>query len=78
MDAVLSYINAIRGIDFSLYRPATIRRKLDCRLQATGCEDLAAYLEFLRNRPEEVQDLISALTIKVSSFFRNTIVFEFL
>lgn len=78
LKSLLSYINEQRGIDFSLYRHATVMRKLDLRLQATGARSYSRYLEYLKSRPAEMENLIHTLTIKVTSFFRNPLVFELL
>jgi chemotaxis protein methyltransferase CheR len=75
---LLEYINTQRGIDFSHYRYATVVRKLDLRLQESDCRDYEEYLTFLKGHPEEMQPLVRTLTIKVSNFFRNPLVFELL
>lgn len=74
----MEYIHAERGIDFSHYRYATVVRKLGLRLQESGCSTYEEYLAFLKGHPEEMQPLVRALTIKVSNFFRNPLVFELL
>jgi chemotaxis protein methyltransferase CheR len=78
LTSLLAYVNEHRGIDFALYRHATVMRKLDLRLQATKTSSHAAYLEYLKSHPVEIEDLIGALTIKVTSFFRDPPVFELL
>ncbi len=75
---LLEYIHAMRGIDFSLYRQATVSRKLELRLQETKSRDYKKYLSFLKANPDELQALVRTLTIKVSNFFRNPVVFELL
>lgn len=75
---LLEYIHAMRGIDFSLYHQATVLRKLELRLQETKSEDCNKYLSFLKANPAELQTLVRTLTIKVSNFFRNPVVFELL
>ncbi len=75
---LLDYIHAMRGIDFSLYRQATVSRKLELRLQETKSKDCRKYLSFLKANPDELQVLVRTLTIKVSNFFRNPVVFELL
>ena len=74
----MEYIYAMRGVDFSLYRQATILRKLALRLQETKTGDYREYLTYLKTNPEELQTLLRTLTIKVSNFFRNPLVFELL
>lgn len=73
---LLDYIHAMRGIDFSLYRQATVLRKLELRMQETGSSNHREYLVFLKENPDELQMLVRTLTIKVSNFFRNPVVFE--
>lgn len=75
---LLEFINEQRGVDFALYRHATIMRKLDLRLRETGTVSYGAYLAYLKSHPAEIEDLVAALTIKVTSFFRNPLVFELL
>lgn len=75
---LLEYIYAMRGIDFSLYRQATVLRKLELRLQETKSRDYKEYLSFLKTNSDELQALVRTLTIKVSNFFRNPVVFELL
>ena len=75
---LLAYINETRGIDFSMYRHATVQRKLELRIEATKTGHYRHYLEHIKSRPEELDSLITALTIKVSTFFRNPLVFELL
>jgi chemotaxis methyl-accepting protein methylase len=75
---LLEYIYTMRGIDFSLYRQATVLRKLGLRLQETKSRDYKEYLSFLKANPDELQALVRTLTIKVSNFFRNPVVFELL
>ncbi len=76
LQRLLAYINEMRGIDFSRYRHATVLRKLELRIEATKTKTYRHYLEHLKSRPEELDSLIAALTIKVSTFFRNPPVFE--
>lgn len=75
---LLQHINDVRGIDFALYRPATVRRKLELRLQETGSRNYAEYLSYVRENPGEVDHIIKVLTIKFSNFFRNPLVYELL
>ncbi|MBI5848552.1 MAG: protein-glutamate O-methyltransferase CheR [Nitrospirae bacterium] len=75
---LLAYVHEMRGIDFSLYRQATVSRKLELRLQETKSRGYKEYLSYLKMNPDELEPLIRTLTIKVSNFFRNPVVFELL
>lgn len=76
LNRLLRYIKDLRGVDFNSYRPGTLKRRLERRLDATNTSDYAEYLQYLNGHPEELDGLIDSLTIKVSCFFRNPLVFE--
>src|SRR5688572_353505 len=66
------------GIDFSLYRINTIRRRLTRRMGLARLKGLESYYHLLRDNREEVDALYQDLLINVTSFFRNPSVFEML
>ena len=76
LHALMEHVRGLRGIDFTVYKPGTIRRRLQLRLAATGMPDYASYHKYLIENPGEMDALIDSLTIKVSYFFRNPFVFE--
>src|SRR5262249_28466110 len=57
--------------DFSQYRRPTLLRRIVRRMQVHEMHDLATYLEFLRESPEEVSALLRDLLITVTNFFRD-------
>ncbi|MBC7359953.1 MAG: protein-glutamate O-methyltransferase CheR [Desulfacinum sp.] len=67
-----------RGLDFSGYRPAAFERRCRSRAEKLGLDDLGAYVSHVLSQPEEVDALLDALTINVTSFFRDPWVFELL
>jgi chemotaxis methyl-accepting protein methylase len=75
---LLEYVREQRAIDFKAYRPNTMMRRLALRLSATGMPDFPSYLAYIKKQPGELDSLIDTLTIKVSSFFRDPLVFEML
>ena len=64
------------GVDFSLYKPSTIQRRITRRMVLNKCETLEAYAGFLRGNEKELDALYSDLLINVTSFFRNPEAFE--
>jgi two-component system CheB/CheR fusion protein len=76
--ALLDRIRERSGIDFSTYKTATIIRRLRGRMGATGNESVADYAKQLDRDPAEYARLISSLLIKVTEFFRDPKVFEYL
>jgi two-component system CheB/CheR fusion protein len=78
LDAVLGRIRERSGIDFSTYKPATILRRLKGRMTATNRPSLSSYAAHLEAEPEEYARLISSLLIKVTEFFRDPKVWDYL
>jgi len=68
----------ITGYDFRSYRPETFQRRISLRMMDTKCSTYQDYLIFLKNHPAEREPLVNSVTIKVSHFFRNPLVFEVL
>ncbi len=75
---ILKFLKDQRGFDFSGYRAAMIKRRLEQRLALANCRDSQAYWQYLLLHPEELDGLLGALTINVSRFFRDTLTFEYL
>jgi two-component system CheB/CheR fusion protein len=75
---LLGRIQELSGIDFGSYKPATILRRLRGRMNATGRATLAEYAAYLEDNPEEYARLINSLLIKVTEFFRDPKVFDYL
>jgi len=78
LEFLLDKIQRNKGADFSLYRTGTLKRRLDSRLKAAGCKDYSDYIIYLNKNPEEYDNLISAITINVTEFFRNPETFDVL
>ncbi|HEX5824372.1 MAG TPA: CheR family methyltransferase [Candidatus Limnocylindrales bacterium] len=76
--AVLDRIRERSGIDFSTYKTATIVRRLRGRMSATGHPSLADYGKLIETDAEEYARLVSSLLIKVTEFFRDPKVFQYL
>ena len=59
------------GVDFLLYKPTTIRRRITRRLVLNRKDTLEDYAGFLRGNAKELEALYSDVLISVTSFFRN-------
>ncbi|HEY6396332.1 MAG TPA: chemotaxis protein CheB, partial [Solirubrobacteraceae bacterium] len=64
------------GVDFSLYKSSTIRRRITRRVVLNGHESLDQYAVALRGNSKELDALYSDVLISVTSFFRNPDSFE--
>jgi two-component system CheB/CheR fusion protein len=64
------------GVDFSLYKPGTIQRRLTRRVVLRKLNTLEEYAKFLRGNAAELGALYADMLISVTSFFRNLEAFE--
>jgi two-component system CheB/CheR fusion protein len=71
MGALFLMLSEAYGIDFSHYRPATVERRVEPRLQIYGAASLADYAQRLEADPGEVNALYKDLLIGVTRFFRD-------
>ena len=62
-------------IDFSLYRPSTIERRIRRRMVLNRAETVEDYADALRGNATELEALCADLLISVTSFFRDPEVF---
>jgi chemotaxis protein methyltransferase CheR len=78
LEAVVKELRRVRGLDLNDYRRSTLERRLVARMANLRLKDPGEYLQRLRSDPSECDRLIEAILIKVSSFFRDPLVFELL
>jgi two-component system CheB/CheR fusion protein len=76
LDAIFRLLRDAYGIDFSHYRPATVVRRTERRLQINGAIPLDDYARRLEGDPEELNALYKDLLIGVTRFFRDREAFE--
>ena len=73
---ILAAVAERRGIDFRDYRPETLRNRLESRMRAAGCADLATYRARLIAEREEIDRLVESLVVPVTEFFRDGWIFR--
>src|SRR5437867_8510095 len=66
------------GLDLKHYKESYLKRRLLVRIRALRLQSMEAYARYLSRHPEESGRLQKALSIKVTSFFRNRTCFTFL
>ncbi|RZK11452.1 MAG: hypothetical protein EOO46_06720 [Flavobacterium sp.] len=76
LSQIIKIIYARTGNDFRHYKQPTIRRRIARRMVVTQKEELADYLNYLRNDKAEQDYLFNDLLIPVSYFFRDFKIFE--
>ncbi len=77
-EAILMILRQRMGVDFTLYKHATLQRRIQRRLVLQKIESLKDYVEFLRGHAGEVKELYNDILIHVTGFFRDAGVFQFL
>ncbi len=73
---LLAIVRAASSIDFSHYKPATIRRRLARQIRLSGHRTISDYLAFIAAEPSEIQRLVNNFLIKVTEFFRDRELFD--
>ena len=71
LQRILVQLQARTGHDFRAYKPTTVLRRVQRRLQITGHETLEGYLNYMRQSADETQALLRDLLIGVTNFFRD-------
>src|SRR5262249_55731251 len=66
------------GHDFTHYKPATIVRRIQRRMQLLQTPTVSVYVERLHRDGEELEQLFKDLLIGVTHFFRDPQAFEFM
>jgi two-component system, chemotaxis family, CheB/CheR fusion protein len=73
---IFAHLTVRTGHDFSQYKRSTVLRRIARREQVTRTNDLKEYYDFLRTNAEEAQALLNDLLISVTTFFRDSAVFD--
>jgi two-component system CheB/CheR fusion protein len=73
---ILTLLRNHSGVDFSLYKPATIERRITRRMVLNKQNTPVGYADFLKGNAKELEALYSDVLISVTSFFRNPEAFE--
>jgi len=77
-DELLDYLKRSRGFDFTAYKPGSLARRVQKRMQAAGIESYASYCDHLEAHPQEFTQLFNTILINVTSFFRDPQTWDFL
>ncbi len=73
---LLTKIYEEKGWDLTQYREASLLRRLQSRLLRNDIHSLDEYVRYLETHPQEYIELLNALTINVTEFFRNPAMFR--
>ncbi len=77
-EGILGELLQSGNIDFHDYKLATLLRRIERRMQVRHLNGLESYLALLKDDPEECVTLRRELLIPVTSFFRDSEIFQLL
>ncbi len=78
LSRVFALLRSATGVDFGLYKHTTIRRRIGRRMAVHKIDNVDRYVQLLVSNPAEIEALYRELLIKVTGFFRDAEVFNFL
>ena len=78
MRKIFVLLRAQTGHDFSLYKPNTVWRRVERRMDVHQLDHVSKYVRYLQENPHEVGTLFKELLIGVTRFFRDPEAFEIL
>ena len=78
LDKIIILLREHSGHDFSLYKKNTLFRRIERRKGVHQIDKLHNYVRYCQENPSEVNILFKELLIGVTSFFRDTDVWEML
>jgi len=76
LEKIIILLRTYTGNDFSLYKKNTVYRRIERRMAVHRIDKISDYVHFLQENPKEVDILFKELMIGVTSFFRDTIVWD--
>ena len=76
VDAIFDLLEKRSGTDFSLYKPTTIMRRINHRMNNLQISSLTDYFTMIKNTPKELDVLFATVLIGVTQFFRDEKAFE--
>lgn len=78
LEDIVTLVRHRTGQDFSRYKKQSIKCRIERRITLHKIESISTYLEFLKENPQEIDLLFDEMLIGVTSFFRDSAVWEFL
>jgi two-component system CheB/CheR fusion protein len=76
LEKIIILLRTHTGNDFSLYKKNTVYRRIERRMGVHKIDKISSYVHFLQENPKEAVILFKELMIGVTSFFRDSSVWE--
>ncbi|HEV8201732.1 MAG TPA: chemotaxis protein CheB [Candidatus Polarisedimenticolia bacterium] len=71
LQKIFTMLRNAKGVDFSLYKPPTIQRRIQRRMALHKLQEIDRYVGYLKDTPAEVDALYHDILIQVTHFFRE-------
>jgi two-component system CheB/CheR fusion protein len=78
LQEIIGLLRRSVGVDFTHYKPSTIKRRIIRRMLLYKLPSLKDYLDYLKQHTNEIHVLFQDLLINVTAFFRDADTLEFL
>ncbi len=78
LDIFLEYLKQNQGCDLTVYKHSTLQRRLGVRMGQIGIDNYSAYLDYLKQHPDEFAILLDTIFINFTGFFRDADAWEYL
>jgi len=75
---ILETLHKMIHVDFSIYKMATVKRRIQHRMTQCGIKTVTLYAKYLRKKNNEVNLLYRDLLINITNFFRDEDAFLYL
>jgi len=75
---IIALLRVQTGHDFSSYKKSTVQRRIERCMGIHEIDDIATYVSFLKENPQELNLLFKEFLIGVTSFFREPMEWELL
>ncbi|MBN1989346.1 MAG: PAS domain-containing protein [Bacteroidales bacterium] len=76
LEKIIILLRSFTGNDFSLYKKSTVYRRIERRMGVHKVGKISSYVQFLQENPKEIEILFKEIMIGVTSFFRDSSVWE--
>jgi len=76
LEKIIILLRSQTGQDFSLYKKSSMYRRIERRMNVLNIEKIAYYVRYLQENPAEARILFKEMLIGVTSFFRDSAVWE--
>lgn len=76
LEKIIVLLRNQTGNDFSMYKKNTLYRRIERRKNIHQIDTISNYIRFLQENPHEIELLFKELLIGVTTFFRDTPVWE--